>query len=510
MPSPKEIEIKLEFPSRKTALLRDMALLRRTDGLVRREKLTSVYFDTPGLELRKKGLTLRVRHNGSRAVQTIKAEGNSLFERGEWETEIDGDFPDLMAARSTPLEKLMSKKLRKRLRPVFETRVQRTTYPLKTKSYDIALTLDRGEIDTGRNTTPIHEAELELQRGDSEALFKVARTFSRQVSAELAVKSKSQRGYELLSGDDSAVSKADAVQLAADMPASAAFQLIASGCLKQVIANKTAILAEDAEGIHQMRIGLRRMRAAISLFSGILPDVEAGEIKTELKWLTAELAPAREFDVFLTRVVGPLKRNHTLLAGMQGLSHDLAKQREAAVERALAAVNSGRFRELVLNVASWLEAGDWRKPRAMSLRVRSNEPIETVAIEQLARRQKKLLKRGRLLRKLSPPKRHKLRIQAKKLRYASEFFETVFVGKKAAKRRKAFLSALKGMQDCLGDMNDISVHESLSTAIVENAAARGNNEPRRAFAAGLLAGSEQARLQSTIAAAERSYAAFSK
>jgi CHAD domain-containing protein len=103
----------------------------------------------------------------------------------------------------------------------------------------------------------------------------------------------------------------------------------------------------------------------------------------------------------------------------------------------------------LLTLATWLEIGDWRHPRTDLLRERGDMPTAISAAEQLRRRSKKIRKRGRMLAKLDQQGRHRLRIQAKKLRYAAEFFETVFPGKKAAKRRTAFLSALEDMQDCL-------------------------------------------------------------
>src|SRR5258706_7787612 len=217
----------------------------------------------------------------------------------------------------------------------------------------------RGEIDAGDSTLPLCEAELELKRGNRACLFEFARTIARATSGELAVKSKSQRGYELLAGEDAAVARGEAVDVAPDMPASAAFRSIGFACLKQIVANKPAILAGNPEGIHQMRIGLRRLRAAISLFSDIGAEAEVRDIKWELKWLTSELAPAREFDLFLTRVVAPLEKSHARLTGMRSLSHDLADRRDAAVARALTAVGSQRFRDLTLNLAAWLDVGGW-------------------------------------------------------------------------------------------------------------------------------------------------------
>ena len=509
-PRETETEIKLQLPSANSARLRAVPLLRRVSRSKHSEQLVSVYFDTKRLKLKRSGLTLRVRHADGRYIQTVKSENGSLFERGEWEAEIADGRPDLKQAGTSALKPLGLKKLRRQLRPVFETRVQRTTYPLTRKDCDIALAIDRGEIDAGNGTVPLSEAELELKAGDRARLFEVARTFARATSAELAVKSKAQRGYELLAGDDAAVSKGEAVEIAADVPARAAFQSIASACLKQIVANKPAIVAGDPEGIHQMRIGLRRLRATISLFSDTIAEAQSRTIKTELKWLTNELGPAREFDVFMTKVVAPLGKQRARLVGMRSLYNDLADRREAALARALAAVCSKRFRDLTLNVAAWLEAGGWREPRKALLRERCEEPIEVAARAQLTRRWKKIRKRGRRLAKLDPQARHKLRIQAKKLRYATEFYKTVFPGKRQEKRRAAVLSALKQMQDRFGDLNDIVMHEKLTTGIAKASLARSAKGFRRVFAAGLVTGLEEARFKPILTSAEHAFGAFEK
>jgi inorganic triphosphatase YgiF len=509
--SPKEIEVKLELPSANPARLRGVPLLGRVNSSTgKKEDQVSVYFDTGNLKLRRGGLTLRIRQVGHRYIQTIKSETGSLFERGEWETEVRNGQPDLKQGDTSALQSLGIKKLHRKLRPVFESRVQRTTYPLTRKDCDIALTIDRGEIDAGNGTLPLCEAEFELKRGNKARLFEFAQTFARATSAELAVKSKSQRGYELLAGDDVSVVRSEAVAIAPDMPAKAAFQLIASACLRQVVANKPPVLVGNPEGIHQMRIGLRRLRAAISLFADIVADGKTRSIKAGLKWLTDELGPAREFEVFLTRVVAPLGKQHPRLTGMRSLSHDLADRREAAIARAIAAVSSKRFRELTLTVAAWLEIGGWREPRSKLVRERSEEPIEIVARAQLKGRWKKIRKRGRLLAKLDPRARHKLRIQVKKLRYATEFYKMVFAGKKQEKRRAAFLSALKDTQDCFGELNDIFVHENLTTKIVKAPASRTSRPSRRVFAAGLLTGHEEARLKPILTTAEHAFRALEK
>ena len=509
MSPPVETEIKFEIPSSDVASLNKLAPLRRAET-VRPAKQVSIYFDTKKFALRKNGVLFRVRRTGRHYVQTIKSAGSGLLDRNEWENELKSGKPDFGAARHTALEPLLTKKLRRKLRPVFETRVRRTTYPLRASQIEV--TVDRGEIGTGDRTKPLCEIEIESKSGGRDALFRLARTIARSTSAELAMKSKAQRGYELLDGNDSSATKADPIVLKADTKSRDAFYQIAVSCLKQVVVNKRALLAGNPEGVHQMRIGLRRLRAAISLFSDLLETSEANAIKSQLKWLTEELGPAREFEVFLARVVAPARRHHSRLIGMQRLSHDLADQRRASIERARDAIRSERFRRLLLNVATWLEIGNWRHPRADLLGQRGDTPIVVSAAAALGRRSKKIRKKSRQLTKLDQRGRHKLRIRAKKLRYATEFFETVFADKKASKRRKAFLGALEGMQDCLGDLNDIAVHETLTEDMATNPTphTRAKDRSRRAFAAGVLTGHEEARVNAVLADAVAACETFSK
>lgn len=513
MPAPKEIELKLEVPPANLPRLAKIPRLRALKKPAKSATELSVYFDTDNRKLQKKGLMLRVRRVGDRYLQTIKSAGHSNpFERDEWESEIDGAMPDLRLAHGTALEPLLSRKFCRQLKPIFETRVRRKTYPLTDGSSDIALTLDKGEIDTGDRSKPLCEIELELKRGDEAELFEVARELTHALAAQLALKSKSERGYELLEGAEGAPAKAAPLDLAPGTSTRDAFKAIGLACLKQVLDNEPALLAGDPEGVHQMRVGLRRLRAAMSLFADILQDPQTAPLKDELKWLTGELGPARELEVLVTRVVAPVKRRHSRLQGVSSLSRDLTQQRAAALARAQDAARSERFRALTLEIARWLEAGQWRRPQDDLVRDRGDVPIEISAADQLTRRFKKIRKKGKMLTRLDARRRHKLRIQAKKVRYASEFFAGLFPGKKASKRREKFLSALEDVQDCLGDLNDIAVHEDRITAIAaeRRRSRRRRGNPKRAFAAGLLTGREDARLDAVMENATHAHAALAK
>src|SRR5262249_50788476 len=168
-------------------------------------------------------------------------------------------------------------------------------------------------------------------------------------------------------------------------------------------------------------------------------------IKRELKWLTSEFGPARELDVFLTKTVGPLVEHHRERP-LQHLNADLERLREHGFERAHAAVETARLRKLLLDVAAWIEVGDWTRQEHEPLDTLRRRPIGKAAYEELDRRRRKILKRGKRIKSLDPRRLHKLRIAAKKLRYASEFFKDVFPGKGTARRRKQFVGCLKTLQ----------------------------------------------------------------
>jgi inorganic triphosphatase YgiF len=495
-----EIELKLEVPPRALRRLKRMPVVRRANGHTQEKDLVSVYFDTAGHKLRKKGMSLRVRHVGDKRLQTVKANGHSaagLFQRDEWEAPIKGDAPDLRAARRTALGEKLGKKLARTLKPVFETRVHRTIVPLDRRGSRIELTLDQGQVRLGRRSTPISEVELELKRGRPADLFTVARELARRVPARFAVRSKADRGYDLIGERPIAAVGAQKIRLAADMSTGAAFHAIALGCLHHVAANEPAVRMQDAEGVHQMRVGLRRLRAAIAVFSDLLDDDESARIAGELKWLGRELGPARDLDVYVTGNIKPLRRTLPRKRGLAALQSELDAQRAGAFGRARKAVESARYRALVLDTLGWIEGGEWTASTDELITVRRRRNAADFAREELARRVRKAMRKADRLAKLDARQRHKLRSAAKKLRYAADFFATLFDGRKARRRLRRFQRQLKQLQDSLGALNDIAVHQKLAGKFV---GPRGHRR-QRAFAIGVVSGREEARIEPLRAAA---------
>jgi CHAD domain-containing protein len=167
----------------------------------------------------------------------------------------------------------------------------------------------------------------------------------------------------------------------------------------------------------------------------------------------------------------------------------------------------------MIDVAAWIETGDWTRNADHQVSAIREKAVAVVAADELSRRWKKILKRGARLKELEPRRRHKLRIQLKILHYASDFFADAFPGKKASRRREEFLASLERLQDALGDLNDITVHEGLSRSIADRASHDTRHQAARAgktFAADRLSGREEVHAKSVLKDAQRAYSTFAK
>lgn len=444
------------------------------------QTLVSTYYDTKKHKLRRHGLTLRVRKVDGRYVQTVKAGGAGGVTRGEWEHEVAEAKPDLRKAKSTPLADVTSRKLPRKLKPVFQTEIQRTTQARRIQNSQIELAVDRGHIGAGRRSRPVAELELELKSGRAADLFHLARSLVRKTGAELDLRSKSERGYQLVAGDGGGAQHAEPIQLKHGLSPQDAFRAIAHSTLRQVTANADPVREMEPEGVHQMRVGLRRLRAAISLFADILPRASTARIKSELKWLTGELAPAREIDVFVEESIRPIAHQGVPRRGARAIRERFAAQRKAAFARAREAVGSARYRRLLIDVIEWIEAG---RPGGDDDRT-----IAAYAAEVLDRRIRKARKQGKRLNDLDPKQRHKLRIKIKKIRYAVDFFRSLY-GHRDRKQLADLSDRLKQIQSALGSLNDFMAHRELATEAA--LAAPPANRRAQAFASGFIVGRER-------------------
>jgi inorganic triphosphatase YgiF len=486
-------EVELKLAGSPAALRKAMALpwLRKMAGAtLKREHLTSVYFDTPKLTLRDHGVMLRVRRIGDRRLQTIKATSGALVVRDEWEQSIEGDRPQLQLAGRTALAPLLSGKVKHQLEPVFETDVDRFTMLLRTPSSELELAFDQGRINAADDAAGISEVEIELKRGDRHDAAMLARRLAQSVPVTYQPLTKSDRGYALFEGTLDRPGFAGSILIPAAATAEDAFVIIGFECLRHLAANQAAVRRGEPEGIHQMRVGLRRLRAALALFKQLIQGSGLRKLKGELVWLTEQLGPARDYDVLVSKTLRPLRSAHHDEEEFAALEKHLEHHRKAGLATAKAAVESQRVRRLLLECALWLFDGDWRNDADALATTLRQQPIRSFAAQELTRRTRKIAKKVRKLRSMDSRPRHRLRIAVKKLRYAREFFESLSLDGRGRKTSSKIDRALKNLQNALGGLNDMTVHARLIHGL-----ARINAATRKAYAVGVLTGQEDARSQ---------------
>lgn len=213
---------------------------------------------------------------------------------------------------------------------------------------------------------------------------------------------------------------------------------------------------QDIEGVHQLRVVFRRMRSALSLFRDAIPRELTVEVADEMRWLADALGPARDLDVFIAEGLD-VAAGSLNLAGESGL-RDLAEQRRADCYRAQVCpmLDSPRLRRFLETFPDWLDTRPWESAchdaRATE-RMRAN--ILDYAQRRLDKQYRRVLKAGARVDREDAAEMHRLRIECKKLRYAAEFFLPLFSD------LDDFIGHLKGIQDLLGVMNDVSVTRHL-------------------------------------------------
>jgi inorganic triphosphatase YgiF len=502
-----EIEIKLEVPALSAQRLLKRPWLRQLEcGAAERRRLVSVYYDTQKRKLRRNGVSLRVRRDGGKYVQTVKADPRGAkgpFGRAEWETGIDHPRPDRSLAQGTALDCFKRKKLWRGLRPVFATDITRVAMPLRLGGSEIEVALDRGTVKAGRKHAPISEIELELKRGDPVQLVTLGERIARETGAAYGSMSKAESGYDLIAGAQPQVVRTERIDLDPGATVGDAFQIIALSCLRHVDANRDAVRRGLPEGVHQMRVGLRRLRAAISFFKELLQDAESMSIKGELKWLRGELGLARDLDVFISESVEPLQQERVDGTALATLKTDLAHRREHGFERAKSAVASERYRKAILNTAFWIMGGKWTiATNNSSIAETRNCEITDFANHEIARRHRKIVKRLKKLEEIDPRARHKLRIAIKKLRYADEFFSNLYSDRRRERRLEQHRAILKQLQSGLGKLNDLQIHDKMAKMIESEH--RTPQKSQKSFAMGMISGRDHARVRSLMAATDKS------
>lgn len=517
-----EIELKLAIDPRAcaatiAALRRHPAVAAVRRGRWRRAQVTSTYYDTTDWRLAEAGIALRVRRYGKRWLQTVKGPalaegGGGLHARPEYEWPITAPELDTARLASTPWRQLFGELIAEgALGPRFVTDFERTAIRLAfADATGAELCIDQGEITlpqaagasggTRARHAAIAEVEVELKAGDPGRLYDLALALTRDLPLSVAVTNKAARGVALVRGHAAEWSepvRAGPVEIEGDAPADAALSRIALACLEQIAANAPGLVADaDPEWVHQMRIGTRRLRSCVALAAPYLAAARLEPLIAEIRWLAQALGHARDWDVFATETLPPFvaqfAADPAIGPGLPRLRARTARRRGAARAAARAAVGSPRFQQLVLGIGAMCNARRASGPDENATAEPSPVPgVTEFARKLLQRRHRKLAKRGGALADGTPGERHAVRIAAKKLRYAAEFFVPLF----PRKRARAYVKSLAALQDVLGRANDAATAARLVAELGGDA-----REPATAALAGWIGAQGAATLPLATAA----------
>ncbi|GLR85390.1 CHAD domain-containing protein [Bradyrhizobium iriomotense] len=249
-------------------------------------------------------------------------------------------------------------------------------------------------------------------------------------------------------------------RLSAGMACDTAFRIVARRHLNAIMVQHEGTCGGDPDALHQIRIALTYLRTAIRFFSPMVDDTVRPSVWTELKWLHRQLGMVRDLDVVIERIVAASAEELAVIAELQSW-----QEKRAESHRLLArALRSVRYRRLIEQTSGWIESGPWSTRRTKeAIRLR-RVPLAEHAAQQLAEWEKILLKRSRKLDELGVKKRHRLRLRNKRLTYAIESLEDLFV-EESLEKQKAILKQLRRAQRSLGQLNDDASGRALAKTL---------------------------------------------
>lgn len=499
---------------RKVAAL--AAVRSRKAGRARTEQLLTRYYDTPDRALEQAGMALRVCRSGNAWVQTVKTAGSGLAglqARGEWEARLDDAAPSLQAVKSTPAFKVLGGgRGFKSLLPVFETDFQRILQPLSFADGSTCdLCLDSGAVKSGKRSSPISEIELELTHGQAARLFELAEEMLDAVPLRIGRASKAERGYALAARGRELPVKADAPHVHKDASWDEAFRCIVAACVDHLLANaQGTVMERDPEFLHQMRVALRRLRSGLAVFRGHFDAAKLALVEAMLREAGRKLGAARDWDVLNAAMLRPFAAAFADDQAVRALVRKAARMRAAHARSAREFVASAEFMRGALRIGRLLASP------GLLIEPGHDPALPLFAARTLQSRHRRVRKMAARLhldiaaglepaggaraearhgRGLPYPELHRLRIAAKKLRYAAEFFESLFRGGRA----RPYIRALARLQDALGGLNDCAKGGQLLDELGA-VAARADQALAQASARGWLAANRSRRLSKLPAA----------
>lgn len=468
-PTPsQEIELKLALPGSDPSQLR--AQLGRLAPLARRkpvqQPLHNIYFDTPDQALRQQRVALRLRRVGppaqARWLQTLKTAGldnSALSRRGEWESPVREACLSATALAASPWSEIdPDGRLLARLRPCFVTDFERTVWLVRRRDGSVVeVALDIGQLLADECQAPICELELELKAGTPAALFALAHEIARSIAVLPTHQSKAERGFLLAQGALAQPIRAHAPVLSPTLSLHALVPTVLREMLTQFTSNLNLLRSsDDAEVVHQARVGWRRWKTGLRLFRKLLAGANMPSLDA-LRPLLSTLGELRNLDVACTDILPALaksfvrkkpQRRQAWQTMMAALQHASQQQRQAVRE----ALQHPGVGACLLQLTEWLENLDLRgvdslADAAPALRLWAERRIERLQ-QRLDQSQQHAT---------TPEQLHRVRILAKNLRYSTEALAALL----PPKRARRCLRHATALQTGMGLQRDLMLAHAL-------------------------------------------------
>lgn len=442
-----EIEIKFLVPPHSRAGL--VAALARAASPLQRQTLAAMYLDTPDRRLASAGIAWRLRREGRRWVQTLKAAGASALERFEHEVLRPGASADASVHAGTVVGErliaLLAQAQADGVEPVvrYRTEVRRSARRLRTAGAVVEVAFDEGRIVAGETTLRLREVEFELVSGSAVAMLALAERWRARFGLVLDPRTKSERGDGLADGaPHPPLRKAGAPAYVREATPVGAFGAVVDECLAQVTRNGIGLVDGDpalrADHVHQLRVGIRRLRSALRCFGGwVQPPPEP--LLDGLRQLFDALGRVRDRDVLGSGVMAELAA-----AG----APPVAVVAEPPAPDPGALLRDGATQQLLLAWVTWRMA-----LTAAAAAAADAAPLTERAERRLRRWHERIVADGRRFDSLDDEALHALRKRIKRQRYAVEFFAPLLRPKQA----KRYLAVLATVQDRMGQLNDLFV-----------------------------------------------------
>lgn len=487
-----EFELKFEIPAQ--SLPKIVAAVHAKKAQL--QILQACYFDTKDNALAKNGLTLRMRKEANDWVQTAKGLTSNSLERLEHNVEIglsktnvtknsvlgnktstsklSNPMPsiDLSRHANEKIGKLIMSALKIKpngliplLIPLYETDVQRLKFTVKHAGSLIEIALDQGMVISGGRSATLCELEIELKQGKPEHAIALARTWCSAHGLWLSTINKSMKGQRLhdylLSSQLKHKGLEDKPELKSDANGQQMVKAVFQSCLNQILANASEIASgsQNAEHIHQLRVGIRRLRTAMRELTVLVDGIN---MAWEMPLIDAfrALGEHRDDD-HLNHVLQP---QIAAEGGPDVSTHiDAAKLLDASL-----VVRSKVFQDTLLCLiayvnSSYLNGSDlsdskYSDAKNVADNAKENykhKKVTKILANRLDKLHEKIIKEGKKFLALTETQQHSVRKHFKRLRYLAEFSAPLFTTSATARKRtSAFIAALKPVQDALGLYND--------------------------------------------------------